>query len=595
MKGFIKTTLACVLGVVLASIVITILSIVTLTGMALSSDTETIVSDNSVFVLELNGTLNEQSQENPLYELLGEEYESCGLDDILSSIRKAKENDQIKGIVLQAEAFSASFASMEEIRNALLDFKTSGKFILSYANQYYHQGTYYLASVADAIALNPEGTIGWSGLAAQPVFFKDLLAKVGVEVQVFKVGTYKSAVEPYINTQMSDANREQMTVMMQEIWGKMVADVSASRGLSADTLNYYADMPIDFSKPDEYLAMGMIDKIMFKDEFITYLKEQLGQKEDESLKTLYLKDMVNVKRSTPLDKSGNIIAVYYAAGEIVDSQPVGSEGPSIVGSKVYDDLMKLKDDENVKAVVLRVNSPGGSVYASEQINHAMKELKAKKPVVVSMGDYAASGGYYISCPADSIFADYTTLTGSIGIFGMMPSGEKLFNDKLGIHFDGIATNKHSLMQANTMGLLNKPFTAEEKNIMQAFIERGYHQFISRCAEGRKKSHEEIEAVAEGRVWTGMKALELGLVDKLGGIDEAIQAAKNMAGVENCSLLNYPEKENFLSTLFETGSKHLIQGQIKSYTGDLYQHLQMLNNLKSQNPIQARMPYYLNIY
>lgn len=595
MKGFIKTTLACVLGVVLASIVITILSIVTLTGMALSSDTETIVSDNSVFVLELNGTLNEQSQENPLYELLGEEYESCGLDDILSSIRKAKENDQIKGIVLQAEAFSASFASMEEIRNALLDFKTSGKFILSYANQYYHQGTYYLASVADAIALNPEGTIGWSGLAAQPVFFKDLLAKVGVEVQVFKVGTYKSAVEPYINTQMSDANREQMTVMMQEIWGKMVADVSASRGLSADTLNYYADMPIDFSKPDEYLAMGMIDKIMFKDEFITYLKEQLGQKEDESLKTLYLKDMVNVKRSTPLDKSGNIIAVYYAAGEIVDKQPVGSEGPSIVGSKVYDDLMKLKDDENVKAVVLRVNSPGGSVYASEQINHAMKELKAKKPVVVSMGDYAASGGYYISCPADSIFADYTTLTGSIGIFGMMPSGEKLFNDKLGIHFDGIATNKHSLMQANTMGLLNKPFTAEEKNIMQAFIERGYHQFISRCAEGRKKSHEEIEAVAEGRVWTGMKALELGLVDKLGGIDEAIQAAKNMAGVENCSLLNYPEKENFLSTLFETGSKHLIQGQIKSYTGDLYQHLQMLNNLKSQNPIQARMPYYLNIY
>lgn len=595
MKGFIKTTLACVLGVVLASIVITILSIVTLTGMALSSDTETIVSDNSVFVLELNGTLNEQSQENPLYELLGEEYESCGLDDILSSIRKAKENDQIKGIVLQAEAFSASFASMEEIRNALLDFKTSGKFILSYANQYYHQGTYYLASVADAIALNPEGTIGWSGLAAQPVFFKDLLAKVGVEVQVFKVGTYKSAVEPYINTQMSDANREQMTVMMQEIWGKMVADVSASRGLSADTLNYYADMPIDFSKPDEYLAMGMIDKIMFKDEFIAYLKEQLGQKEDESLKTLYLKDMVNVKRSTPLDKSGNIIAVYYAAGEIVDRQPVGSDGPSIVGSKVYDDLMKLKDDENVKAVVLRVNSPGGSVYASEQINHAMKELKAKKPVVVSMGDYAASGGYYISCPADSIFADYTTLTGSIGIFGMMPSGEKLFNDKLGIHFDGIATNKHSLMQANTMGLLNKPFTAEEKNIMQAFIERGYHQFISRCAEGRKKSHEEIEAVAEGRVWTGMKALELGLVDKLGGIDEAIQAAKNMAGVENCSLLNYPEKENFLSTLFETGSKHLIQGQIKSYTGDLYQHLQMLNNLKSQNPIQARMPYYLNIY
>lgn len=595
MKGFIKTTLACVLGVVLASIVITILSIVTLTGMALSSDTETIVADNSVFVLELNGTLNEQSQENPLYELLGEEYESCGLDDILSSIRKAKENDQIKGIVLQAEAFSASFASMEEIRNALLDFKTSGKFILSYANQYYHQGTYYLASVADAIALNPEGTIGWSGLAAQPVFFKDLLAKVGVEVQVFKVGTYKSAVEPYINTQMSDANREQMTVMMQEIWGKMVADVAASRGLSTDTLNYYADMPIDFSKPDEYLAMGMIDKIMFKDEFITYLKEQLGQKEDESLKTLYLKDMVNVKRSTPLDKSGNIIAVYYAAGEIVDRQPVGSDGPSIVGSKVYDDLMKLKDDENVKAVVLRVNSPGGSVYASEQINHAMKELKAKKPVVVSMGDYAASGGYYISCPADSIFADYTTLTGSIGIFGMMPSGEKLFNDKLGIHFDGIATNKHSLMQANTMGLLNKPFTAEEKNIMQAFIERGYHQFISRCAEGRKKSHEEIEAVAEGRVWTGMKALELGLVDKLGGIDEAIQAAKNMAGVENCSLLNYPEKENFLSTLFETGSKHLIQGQIKNYTGDLYQHLQMLNNLKSQNPIQARMPYYLNIY
>ena len=360
MKDFIKFTFASVLGVVLAGIIFTILGIVTMVGMVASSDTETVVKENSIFVLDLEGTLSERVQDNPFQTLMGEENQAYGLDDILASIQKAKDNEDIKGIYLQTAFLETSFASLEEIRHALLDFKESGKFIVAYADQY-TQDMYYLASVADKIIVNPQGSISWHGLASQPIFFKDLLKKVGVEMQIFKVGTYKSAVEPFIATEMSDANREQVTAFLSSIWERLLEDVSASRNIPVETLNKYANEMMDLQPAETYLANGLADTLLYKDGVLDYLKEISGREADESLRTLSLEDMKNVKRNTPLDKSGNIIAVYYAFGGIDDST---SPEEGINSEKVIKDLRKLREDETIKAVVLRVNSPGGSAYGS---------------------------------------------------------------------------------------------------------------------------------------------------------------------------------------------------------------------------------------
>ena len=452
MKDFIKFTFASMLGVVLAGIVFTILGIVSMVGMVASSDTETTVKENSIFVLDLEGTLSERVQDNPFQALMGDNLQAYGLDDILTSIRKAKENENIKGIYLQTAFLETSFASLEEIRHALKDFKESGKFIVAYADQY-DQSMYYLASVADKIIVNPQGSIAWHGLASQPVFYKDLLKKVGVDMQIFKVGTYKSAVEPFIATEMSDANREQVSAFLNSIWSRLLEDISASRDIPVETLNRYADEMMDFQPAETYIANGLADTLMYKDGVLAYLKEMSGREEDEDLRTLSLEDMKNVKRNVPLDKSGNIIAVYYAFGGIDDTT---SPEEGIDSEKVIKDLRKLREDETIKAVVLRVNSPGGSAYGSEQIWREVVLLKEKKPVIVSMGDYAASGGYYISCAADCIVADPTTLTGSIGIFGMFPNLEGLLTDKLGLHFDMVKTNPFA-----DMGDLKRAFNDAE--------------------------------------------------------------------------------------------------------------------------------------
>ena len=496
MNDFFKFTLASVLGVALAGIIFTILGIITMVGMVASSDTETTVKENSIFVLNLKGTLSERVQENPFQTLMGEDLQEYGLDDILTSIQKAKNNENIKGIYLQTSVLNTSFASLEEIRNALKDFKESGKFIVAYADQY-TQSMYYLASIADKIIINPQGSIEWHGLASQPVFYKDLLKKVGIDMQIFKVGTYKSAVEPFIATEMSEANREQVSAFLNSIWGRLLEDVSTSRDIPVSTLNQYANEMMDFKPAEEYIAYKMADTLMYKDGVLDYLKVLSGREEDESLRTLSLEDMKNVKRNTPLDKSGNIIAVYYAFGGIDDTTS-GTEG--INSEKVIKDLRQLREDETIKAVVLRVNSPGGSAYGSEQIWREVVLLKEKKPVIVSMGDYAASGGYYISCAATHIVADPTTLTGSIGIFGMFPNMEELLTDKLGLHFDMVKTNKFA-----DMGNLTRPFNAEEKEAMQSYINNGYKLFVKRCADGRNMSLEAIEKIAEGRVWTGATA------------------------------------------------------------------------------------------
>ncbi len=519
MKDLIKFTFASMLGVVLAGIVFTILGIVSMVGMVASSDTETTVKENSIFVLDLEGTLSERVQDNPFQALMGDNLQAYGLDDILASIRKAKENENIKGIYLQTAFLETSFASLEEIRHALKDFKESGKFIVAYADQY-DQSMYYLASVADKIIVNPQGSIAWHGLASQPVFYKDLLKKVGVDMQIFKVGTYKSAVEPFIATEMSDANREQVSAFLNSIWSRLLEDISASRDIPVETLNRYADEMMDFQPAETYIANGLADTLMYKDGVLAYLKEMSGREEDEDLRTLSLEDMKNVKRNVPLDKSGNIIAVYYAFGGIDDTT---SPEEGIDSKKVIKDLRKLREDETIKAVVLRVNSPGGSAYGSEQIWREVVLLKEKKPVIVSMGDYAASGGYYISCAADCIVADPTTLTGSIGIFGMFPNLEGLLTDKLGLHFDMVKTNPFA-----DMGDLTRAFNDAEKAAMQNYINNGYKLFVQRCADGRGMSVEAIEKIAEGRVWTGAAAKELGLVDELGGLDKALEIAAEKA-------------------------------------------------------------------
>ncbi len=586
MKDFIKFTLATITGLILTGFIVSIISIVIIIGFIASSETRTTVKKNSVMVLNLSGTIMEQMKEDPLHFILGNSYSSSGLKEILASIEKAKNHQNIKGIYLKAGALITSPATIQEIRNALLKFKESGKFIVAYGD-FYTQGNYYLCSVADKIMLNPQGNVNWIGMASQPMFYKDLLDKVGIEMQVFKVGTYKSAVEPYISNSMSDANREQVTAFLHSIWNQMLDGVSQSRNITKDSLNAYADRLITLSAATDYVSNGLVDTLVYRDEATKYIQSLMYIDEQETLNTLSLEDMMSVDEFAPKSKSGNSIAVYYAEGGIDDMTSTSDEG--INSLKMCKTLRKLRDDDNIKAVVLRVNSPGGSAFGSEQIWHEVVALKEVKPVIVSMGGYAASGGYYISCAADKIIAEPTTLTGSIGIFGMIPNMEKLFTDKLGIHIDVVKTNKFSDMETTL-----RPFNTEERASMQAEINRGYDLFVTRCADGREMSKEAIGKIAEGRVWTGEMAKELGLVDELGGLDKAIEIAAKEAQIDDYTVSGYPEPESFWMSLFTQKKDDYVQSQMKETFGKYYPCIQFIQSIQNQNPIQARIPFELNL-
>lgn len=591
MKDFFKFTLATLTGIVLSGIVLFIIGIATLVGIISSSDTETVVKKNSVMMLDLKGTLVERTQESLeglLGKFTGEAGNTYGLDDILASIKKAKENDNIKGIYIQASWLDAPYASLQAIRTALEDFKKSGKFVVAYSDNY-TQGLYYLSSVADKVMLNPKGMIEWRGLASAPIFYKDLLQKLGIEMQVFKVGTYKSAVEPFTSTEMSPANKEQVTAFIGSTWNQILDGVSASRKIEKDSLNAYADRMLMFYPSDESVKCGLADTLIYQNNVRSYLKTLVKISEDDRLPILGLDDMINIKKSVPKDKSGDILAVYYASGEITDYDGSATSDEGIVGSKMIRDLRKLKEDDNVKAVVLRVNSPGGSAFASEQIWHAVKELKANKPVIVSMGDYAASGGYYISCAADSIIAEPTTLTGSIGIFGMIPNVKGL-TEKIGLTFDVVKTNKFS-----DFGNLMRPVNGDERALLQMMISQGYDLFVSRCAEGRHMTKEGIEKIAEGRVWTGEMAKGIGLVDELGGIDKALEIAARKAELKGYTIVSYPTKKDILSTLLDVQPNNYVESQVlKSQLGDYYKDFNLLRNIKERAMIQARVPFELNV-
>lgn len=551
-----------------------------------SSETETVVPPNSVFTLELKGTIQERYQPSPVDQFFEDQISTYGLEDILNAIQKAKENDLIKGIYLHTGALSCSAASLQAIHRALADFKQSGKFLVAYADAY-TQGGYYVASVADKVIVNPVGSLSWHGLASETMFLKDFLAKIGVKMQIFRVGTYKSAVEPMMSTEMSPANREQTQAFLESTWKSILNDVSASRHISADSLNLLADRNMDFQPAETYVSSRLADTLMYQDEVLSYLKSLTGLSDEDDLKTLNLDEMTRVKATAPKSKTRDVVAVYYAYGEIDNGSSSYDEG--INSEKVTKDLRDLRKDKNVKAVVLRVNSPGGSAYGSEQIWREVSLLKAEKPVVVSMGDYAASGGYYISCAAHKIVAEPTTLTGSIGIFGMMPDASELLNDKLGLHFDGVKTHKMA-----DMGSMSRPFNAEESALMQQMVNQGYALFTKRCAEGRHIPLEELCKIAEGRVWTGSMAKELKLVDELGGLDTAIQLAAQLGKVKDYNLQTYPAKEDFLTQLLNTRTDRYIHSQLQETFGEYYRNFDWIRHLGQSDRLQARLPFNLRI-
>lgn len=587
MKDFFKFTLATITGIILTSIVMFVISIIVVFSMLSSTETETVVKKNSIMMLDLNGSLVERTSDNIFKELFDKEDSTYGLDDILASIKKAKENDDIKGIYIQATSLNANFASLQEIRDALDDFKKNGKFIVAYSDNY-TQGMYYLSSVANKVLLNPKGAIEWRGLASQPLFLKGLLEKLGIEMQVFRVGTYKAAVERFSATEMSPANREQVTAYITSIWNEIITDVAASRKISVDSLNNYANRMLMFYPAEQTVKSGMADTLIYKNDVRDYLKQLVEIDKDDDLAVLGLDEMINVKKNTPKDKSGNIIAVYYAFGEI-DGGSSSTDEDGIISNEVIKDLRKLKEDKDVKAVVLRVNSPGGSAFGSEQIWEAVCQLKKEKPVIVSMGDYAASGGYYISCAADTIVAEPTTLTGSIGIFGLIPNAKGL-TDKLGLSFDVVKTHKFA-----DFGNIMRGMNTDEQTLLQMYINQGYDLFVSRCAEGRKMSKNEIEKIAEGRVWTGETAKKIGLVDLLGGIDKALEIAVKKAKVEGYTVVGYPDRKNVLQELLNSKPGNYIESRmLKSQLGDYYNGFSMLKNLEKADFMQARVPFELNI-
>lgn len=589
MKEFIKNVGATVVGIFVFTILVGAIGMMSLVGMVASGSSAKDVADNTVFVINLEGQLQERSVDNPFSQYLGGAASTIGLDDLLDGIKKAKENDKIKGIYIEAGAFAPdSYASLQAVRKALVDFKKSGKWIVAYGDMY-TQATYYVASVADKVYLNPSGQIDWHGLASQTMFLKDALAKFGVRMQVVKVGAYKSATEMFTGDKMSDANREQVIAFLGGIWQNVCQDVAKSRKVSVGQLNQYADNFITFAEPKSYVGMKLVDGLLYHDQLKDEVKKLMKLGKDDDISTIGLAGIMNVPGGK---EEGDEIAVYYAYGDIVDGASGAlSQSESVIdGTKVSKDLENLADDDDVKAVVVRINSGGGSAYASEQIWRAIQLVKAKKPVVVSMGGMAASGGYYMSCSANWIVAEPTTLTGSIGIFGMFPDMSGLVTQKLGVKFDEVKTNKNS-----AFGTMARPFSEEEMAYLSSYISRGYSLFRQRVADGRHMSVDAVEKVAQGHVWVGQDALKIKLVDQLGGLDDAVAKAAKLAKLDEYYTASYPGKADWLDQFTSAmSSGSYIDNQMRVAMGEYYSTFMLLKDINKQSAIQARIPYMVNI-
>lgn len=583
MKKFFKTTFACVLGTLIAGMLFVLIFTFGIIGTVASSvspeDVEYIPTENTVLKISLNGNVQEREIEDPMAALTSDNTAQLGLDKFRRAIEVATTNDNIKGIYIDARGISAMPASIEEMRNILVEFKeNSGKWIYAYADNY-TQSDYIIASVADKVILNPIGGVDIHGLGGIQMFYPRLFDKLGVEFLVFRVGTYKSAVEPYMCDKMSDANREQTMVYLNTIWDTYTQGVTASRGFSADHFNEVANAITSLRPTQDMLTYNLVDTTMYRPEFNTWLKTQVGIDEDKSIKFASVSDLASVAQEK--NKSKNEIAVVYAVGEITESG-----GKGINSEDLVPELTKIRKDDDIKAVVFRVNSPGGSAYASEQIWAELEAIQAAgKKIVVSMGDMAASGGYYISCGADYIFAENTTLTGSIGVFGLVPCAEELFTDKLGLQFDAARTHEHGF----TFGdVIYQKMGQAESIAMQRNVEYIYDLFTRRCAEGRGVAQDDIKKIAEGRVWAGKTACELGLVDSIGSLDDAIAYAAEAAQLQDYKINTYPAIKTSFERLMEKFGNSTRMTIGAWLLGDDAEYIQNLRNIENISGIQARM-------
>lgn len=585
MKDFFKQVAAVVVGLFSGLFLLGLMAFILMVAVLAAGSSQPEPEKGSVLHLKLNGSIVERAQESPFDAFLGNTgMAEQGLDEILTAIKVAKDNDNISGIYIEGGACSTDFASLQEIRRAIEDFKKSGKFVMAYGDNY-AQGAYYVASAADTVLVNPSGMLDWHGIASQPIFFKEVLEKIGVKMQVFRVGTYKSFVEPYTLTEMSPANRAQVQSFVSDIWNTICSEVSASRKISADSLNAYADRYVTFAEASDYVRMHLADGTAYADEMRERLRSRAAV---EKLNLISPRELAKCQQPATATEQ---IAVYYAAGGIVDSESNGGFGgeAEIVGPKVVNDLDRLMNDKNVKAVVLRINSGGGSAYASEQMWRAIQLLRKQKPVVVSMGGMAASGGYYMSCGANCIVAEPTTLTGSIGIFGMIPDASGLLTEKIGLHFDVVKTN-----EASDFGTISRPFNTGESRAMQAYVNRGYALFLKRVAEGRRMKVAQVDSIAQGRVWTGRQALQNKLVDKLGTLDDAIAEAARLAKLKDYAVTTAPAPADWMQKLLDNTGSEYMENRVRATLGEYYRPLNFIRNLQNTDCLQARIPYEPNM-
>ena len=587
MKDFFKNVFATMLGLFLFGIVMSFMGFMCLIGIIASSSSTTKIEDNSVLVLKLDGSMTEQEEENMMNSLQG--ISSLSFEGTMKAIKKAKDDDKVAGIYLEAGQFGADLAQAEEIEKALLDFRKSGKWIIAYGENYSTLG-YYLASTANKIYLNKDGMIEWSGIGGEKVYYKNLLAKVGIKFVTTKVGKYKSAVEQLTADNISDADREQTQRYLDGWWNTILATVAKNRSLNKDSLNAYADRVITLEAPENMQKYKLVDGLIYNDQIADIVRKQLGIDKEDDINKLTVDD-INVD-DTPV--TGEHIAVYYAYGDIVDKaspQSIFQDDRQIVGNDMCKDLEDLAKDDDVKAVVIRVNSGGGSAYASEQIWHQISELKKVKPVVVSMSGAAASGGYYLSSNANWIVADPTTITGSIGIFGLFLDRSELYTKKLGINYAEVKTNRNSVFGAS-----GHPFTPEQLSLLQNNVNRGYMLFKKRVAEGRKMTMEQVENIAQGRVWLGQDAIKLKLVDQLGGLDDAIVKAAKLAKMNDYETASYPSPLSTWEQLLGSyvGGDDLLNGKMQAYLGEFYEPFKIINDAKHMDKVQARMPYIIKI-
>ena len=587
MKDFFKNVFATMLGLFLFGIVMSFMGFMCLIGIIASSSSTTKIEDNSVLVLKLDGSMTEQEEENMMNSLQG--ISSLSFEGTMKAIKKAKDDDKVAGIYLEAGQFGADLAQAEEIEKALLDFRKSGKWIIAYGENYSTLG-YYLASTANKIYLNKDGMIEWSGIGGEKVYYKNLLAKVGIKFVTTKVGKYKSAVEQLTANNISDADREQTQRYLDGWWNTILATVAKNRSLNKDSLNAYADRVITLEAPENMQKYKLVDGLIYNDQIADIVRKQLGIDKEDDINKLTVDD-INAD-DTPV--TGEHIAVYYAYGDIVDKaspQSIFQDDRQIVGNDMCKDLEDLAKDDDVKAVVIRVNSGGGSAYASEQIWHQISELKKVKPVVVSMSGAAASGGYYLSSNANWIVADPTTITGSIGIFGLFLDRSELYTKKLGINYAEVKTNRNSVFGAS-----GHPFTPEQLSLLQNNVNRGYMLFKKRVAEGRKMTMEQVENIAQGRVWLGQDAIKLKLVDQLGGLDDAIAKAAKLAKMNDYETASYPSPLSTWEQLLGSyvGGDDLLNGKMQAYLGEFYEPFKIINDAKHMDKVQARMPYIIKI-